>query len=346
MNEAKAYHARLIDPQTLTILCTYTCTAACRQCCFESSPKVVGRLEREALLDRIKEAKSKFQNLKIVVFSGGEATLLKEDLYEAVALCTSLGLLTRIVSNGSWGKTERSANHVASKLAASRLSELNISTGKDHQEFVSQDCVINAAQAVTGCMIPTLIAVEADEEKNRHYRHLASDPRVQKLLREGFLRIQSNSWMPFHNDADERGQEIDHESLRNGCDQIFSNVVVTPHDNLSACCGLTLEHIPEMRLGRCDGSNMDALYYSQSQDFLKFWIHTDGPYAIIESVLGKESAKILDGVVHICQACAILHKDDEVKRAVLSRYQQLAPEVMTRFYLKRALEVSSKKITD
>ncbi|ELQ07393.1 hypothetical protein [Xanthomonas translucens] len=119
--------------------------------------------------------------------------------------------------------------------------------------------------------------------------------------------------MPFHNDADERDQEIDHESLRNGCDQIFSNVVVTPHDNLSACCGLTLEHIPEMRLGRCDGSNMDALCYSQSQDFLKFWIHTDGPYAIIESVLGKEYAKILDGVVHICQACAILHKDDEVR---------------------------------
>lgn len=83
MNEEKAYHARLIDPQTLTILCTYTCTAACRQCCFESSPKVVGRLEREALPDRIKEAKSKFQNLKIVVFSGGEATLLKEDLYRS-----------------------------------------------------------------------------------------------------------------------------------------------------------------------------------------------------------------------------------------------------------------------
>jgi putative lipoic acid-binding regulatory protein len=327
-----------IAPHSLTILCTYQCTAACKQCCFESSPEVRGRLSGEDIIARITEARCEFPSLKLVAFSGGEATLLKQALFDAIAHATSLGLLTRIVSNASWGKTVNSANRMADSLSRSGLSELNISTGKDHQEWVPSESVINAAQAAVDRGIFTLITVEADDQESTCLSSIAYDERVRRMLKTKSLALQSNSWMPFRRDAEKRVQERNFAEMRKGCEQIFGNVVVTPHDNLSACCGLTLEHIPEMRLGHCDGTNMGSLYRSQADDFLKFWIHVEGPYAIIERVMGKESADILEDVVHICQACAIMHKNPQIREAIEREYLSIVPEVMTRFHIKRALE--------
>ena len=135
-------------PHTITILCTYQCTAACKQCCFESSPRVKGRLSLKTILDRISEAKSSFPGLRLVVFSGGEAFILKEDLYAAIAHATSLGLMTRIVTNGSWGKTSISAAAAVEKLIAAGITEINISTGLDHLEWVPLESVANAALAL------------------------------------------------------------------------------------------------------------------------------------------------------------------------------------------------------
>src|SRR3546814_14179439 len=114
--------------------------------------------------------------------------------------------------------------------------------------------------------------------------------------------------MPFHADALERRQTANVDGLRKGCSQVFNNVVITPHDNLSACCGLTLEHIPEMRLSKNRGNNIGHAYRSQSEAFMKYWLRVDGPYKLIERVMGDQAGKYLDGVVKMCQAYVIIHK--------------------------------------
>lgn len=328
----------LVTPHTLTVLCTYQCTAACKQCCFESSPDVKGRLSGDTIRARISEARSEFPSLRLVVFSGGEAFLLKQDLYDAVAHATSLGLMTRIVSNGSWAKTPASASRAVAKLKSAGLTELNLSTGKDHQEWVPAESIINAAEAAVGAGISTLVTVELDEQDGACFRSLSADQRVKRLLATKRLSLQSNSWMPFHEDAPARVNAIQRDDLRQGCTQVFGNVVVTPHDNLSACCGLTLEHIPEMRLGRNTGRNMGDLYRQQVGDFLKIWIHVDGPYTIAERVLGEEGSAAMKDVVHICQACVLMHKSERIREAIAERYQEFVPEVMTRFLIRREME--------
>lgn len=332
-----------VTPHTLTVLCTYQCTAACRQCCFESSPRVLGRLPRQIIFDRISEAKRAFPTLRVVVFSGGEATILKQDLVDAIAHSSDQGLQTRIVSNASWGKTKANARKLAQALATAGLGELNISTGKDHQEWVPSSSVINAAEAAVAAGISTLITVEVDDEQSSRLAEFSGDPRIRQMLATKRLILQSHAWMPFQSDADDREQRRDIAKLRGGCEQIFGNIVVTPHDNLSACCGLTLEHIPEMRLGRCSGTNLGELYRSQVEDFLKFWIHVDGPYTIIERVLEAEAHKLLDDVVHICQACVIMHREAIVIEAIREKYLELVPEVMTRFHMKRAIEARASR---
>jgi len=135
------------SPHTLTTLCTYQCTAACRQCCFGSGPKVKGRLGRHTIIARIEEARREFPNLKLVVFSGGEALMLTDDLFASIAHGTSAGLLTRVVSNGYWGKTPGMARNTVAKLQKAGLCELNLSVGRDHQEWIPVSSVINAAVA-------------------------------------------------------------------------------------------------------------------------------------------------------------------------------------------------------
>lgn len=323
-------------PHTLTILGTYQCTAACTQCCFESSPKVTGRLTGDQILSRISEAKAQFQGLKLVVFSGGEAFLLKEDLFAAVAHASSLDLYTRIVSNGSWAKSIEHALLVADKLKKAGITEINISTGVDHQEWVPLTSVINAAFALMKKGIPVLVTVEADSKTSDCLKQLAAHPVIRDGLRTKTLRLQGNSWMPFHADAEEREVPDVRKELRSGCKQIFESLVVTPHDNLSACCGLTLEHIPEMRLGKNDGTNMSALYASQLDDFLKYWIYMDGPYSIIERLAGPGKDEYLSDVVHICQACAILHKTPALRTLMAENFEDYVPEVLSRFAISQA----------
>lgn len=327
-----------ISPHTLTILGTYQCTAACKQCCFESSPSVRGRLSGDVILQRITEAQGYFSSLRMVVFSGGEAFLLKDDLFNAVAHCQTLGLHTRIVTNGSWGKREQTAREFAGRLASAGLKEINFSTGKDHQEWVPWNSVANAAHACAEAGISTLITVECDTEERTLTKEVTSDPRISDLLGEDRIRVSSNSWMPFHSDAEHRIQDINRSELQNGCEQIFGNIVVTPHDNLSACCGLTLEHIPEMRLGQLTEGGMARMYRAQADDFLKYWIKVDGPYKIIERVLGEQAAPLLKDVVHICQACVLLHKNPQVVAALSEQYVEYVPEVMTRFLMKQAVD--------
>lgn len=105
----------LIEPKSITVLCTYQCTAACKQCCFESSPAIKGGLEGEVIRARISEAKNEFHELGLVVFSGGEAFLLKEELTRSVAHATALGLKTRIVPTArgpsAWSELSGSARN-------------------------------------------------------------------------------------------------------------------------------------------------------------------------------------------------------------------------------------------
>lgn len=54
------------SPHTLTLITTYRCNAACKECCFESNPSLTSRLSWEELEKGITEAYASFDNLKLV----------------------------------------------------------------------------------------------------------------------------------------------------------------------------------------------------------------------------------------------------------------------------------------
>ena len=320
-----------VSPETLTILTTYKCTAACQDCCFECSPRISTSLSEKEIISSIEQALRVFPKLKQVVFSGGECFLLKNTLFSAIEYASKNGLLTRCITNGYWGKNLDKAIEIAAILKASGLNEVNISTGVDHQKWVPLDTVLNAATSLVNAGIFTLITVEADTLDSSCLETITSNKAIQslRLLNRELFMLQSNAWMPFHKSSQER-KTIAASSLDKGCDQLFKNCVVTAKGEVSACCGLTLEHIPEMKLGR--NHDLSCFVVNQEKDFLKLWLYTDGPVSIIRKLKGDDYLDKMN-FHHQCQACVVLHTNKDIRSELENNWHDHIIPVMQRYHL-------------
>lgn len=299
-------------PSTLTILPTYRCTAACKECCFESSPKLKDRITLEEICSSIEKAVTEFPTIKLIVFSGGECFVLGDELFEAISYAKSFkGISVRCVSNAYWGKRLTNSKKIVERLVECGLDELNISTGLDHQKWVSLNSVMNAAKSTVDYGIRTLVTIEADTEDSKCLESFVSHKDFLALSSNCVFSYQVNSWMPFHEESINRKKELKRKDLNKGCAQLMENIVLTPHGRVSACCGLTFEHIPEMILGTIEDS-FQKIYHQQVDDLLKLWIKTDGPLHILETIYGDEPGvhEQLDNIQHQCHACVLLHQKD------------------------------------
>jgi hypothetical protein len=335
-------------PTHLTILPTYRCTAACAQCCFESAPHVEGRIPIDRILGYIDQAARDFPTLRLVVFSGGECFLLRDDLDAAVGRATAHGLATRCVTNGYWATSRRAAIERLRPLYVAGLSEINFSTGDDHQRFVPFDRIVHGAIAAAEMGLRSLVVVEGSREARFTARQALEHPDLAAFLKDSpagaGLQIMSNIWIPFDEAAaisqeEEVYRRRDRADRFRGCDNVLENVVITPHERLASCCGLTFEHIPEMKLGDLRSARMRDLYDAQLRDFLKIWLRVDGPERIFRFAAEKDPAIVYpDAATHPCQTCAALFLNPAVRRALNDHYLEKIPDVMFRYQVMRTLE--------
>lgn len=332
----------------LTFVTTYTCTASCEQCCFGCTPESEGRLSLNQMKQAITEAHSSLPSLQLVAFTGGECFLLKEDLFEAIAFASSRGLMTRCVSNGSWGKTKRAAQRIAHRCKEAGLTEINFSTGEDHIKFVPFQSVMNASEAALDLGMTVLVTIEQDSPSTSRVAKLIESPQVKRLLESAPSRflLQVNAWMPFTSE-DERRRSPD-QSCDGPCEQVFSNVVITPHGQVSACCGLTYEHIPEMILGTLSERPLRETYASQLDDLVKVWLRVEGPAGVARGLLpAQEADALLRKCNHICELCARVHQHDAIRSAPISAWATHTSRLMNAFgssLLSRVAEEASASL--
>lgn len=321
----------LRSPKSVTILPTYQCSAACTNCCFESNPNIKHRMSFEEIVDLIDQIKRDLPLVKLIVFSGGECTLLKRDLVKALKYANNFGFLTRIVSNGHWGKTSLMADSMAHSLKEAGLNELNLSTGDEHAEYVPPDSVINAACASVKIGIRTLITIEGTKVsqlnktsfyENTKFASLLSDTKYSRLL-----HIITNVWMPFDNQSSFEPLDVE----KKGCENIFNNLAINPYGTVYSCCGLTMEFIDGLVIGKLNEQNVSTIYNEQYHDLLKLWIWLDGPEAIIRSVLPGSTK---DFGSHACETCWHLHNESEIKSKIIEAVKLEAEDIYFRAMAK------------
>lgn len=325
-------------PTTLTLLSTYRCTAACENCCFGSHAGIEQRIPLDRLLGYIDQAAA-LGTVRLVVFSGGECFLLGDELVIAVARATEHGLATRCVTNGYWAHSEERATELLERLRDAGLAELNVSTGDYHQKFVPPTRVVTAALAGVRLGLRVVLVIETRLGRRFTADRLLGDERFRELLGHPRCTIIESPWMTM---ADPDAVEHEPDSLvnartlhlRRGCDSVLNTMVITPDEQLGACCGLTREQIPEMHVGSLREMPLSALVDQAFRDFMKVWLAVDGPERMLAWAASKDpSIEWENRYNHHCDACRALYHDPRVAAAIREHYHEVAADVLLRFAL-------------
>ncbi|MFB9718952.1 radical SAM protein [Planobispora longispora] len=314
---------------------TFTCPAACSDCGTFSSPQERTSLERAQIIAAIDEAKELgFVN---VVFTGGEATLRWPDLLAGISHARRLGFPVRLVTNAHWARTPEAARRKIAALMDAGLSEINYSTGDEHTRFVPIERVAYAVVAACERELPVHVMVELKRgstvTRDRLLRHEVLDGLTDR--QRAALSVKTSPWMPlspyrFHDyDAGVTANE-GNLSTHGGCTSVLQTYTVQADGRIGACCGIGLRTITELNVGHArEASPLRHAIEESEQDFLKLWIHYEGPLRVLAWAASHDPAITWqDLYAHHCQACQRLYHDDAVRAVIRTHWREVVGQVI------------------
>lgn len=334
-----------------SVITTDKCSAACVECCFKCSPHNSNMLNYSKIKKFIDELIEADPDVEVLVFTGGEATLLGKELFNAIRYAYDKGLATRIVTNGWWGTNQKSTQRMVQKFIKSGLTEINFSTGDNHQEWVSINHIINACYETTLNNIRTVVSIEAFDGANYTASDFFSHPRIielqKRLPNTNMLSAMESPWVSINQEKDFYHKNIKVDNSRQGCDSILSYIGINEVGELVSCCGLTQKFIPEMNLSQMypDGSIKDMLS-NQSLDIIKIWLWLDGPQYIYNTLLDTFSCIPRENnIIHACEYCVHIYNNEKIQEAI-KKYltQDRINELLNRYQIKLyMLDLENKK---
>ena len=325
----------LIKPQTLSLLTTYQCTAACRNCCFKCNPHIKKRLSLKQMENYVDECMIHYgDSLKVLVLTGGECFLLGNDLNLIIDYASRIGLSVRVVTNGYWAKSPEIAKEKLLELSKCGLKEVNFSTGDDHQEWVSYDNIVYGSIAALDLGLTCVINVESHDKSKFKSSLFYEDERLKKYVdinNKNRLMITNGVWIPFDNDniISYNNLTINNNESK-GCKSLFSSISINPYSNMLACCGLTSEYLPCMRLGSVQTHSIKDLYERQFKDFMKIWLFVDGPQKILKYIYEKRGINNTF-IGHNCAICAEIFKDYKNIQCIYYNCNDIITSVMLKY---------------
>jgi len=329
-----------IMPHTLSLITTHQCTAACDHCCFHCTPKITKAIPYPRLCSLIDEAAS-IKSMRVVVFTGGECFLLGKKLDSLIQRATSHGLVTRCVTNGYWASSIGPAIDRVSKLKRAGLKEINFSTGTFHARFVPVGRIVNGARASVEAGLITLVNIEICDQSDFDMDSFLTHPDIKDIITSGGLVVQRNVWMENQGETPLTHQPEQlrfRQERRMGCSTVLDVLAVTPDQSLVACCGLHLEKIPELHLGSVAEQNISDLVKRTPDDFLKIWIHVEGPERILEFVKEHSPDYCLPiNSEHPCQTCLHLYEDSHAREIIREYYHEVEGPVMEKYIAELAI---------
>lgn len=321
-------------PRILSLMPTRQCTASCEHCGTFSSPTTKVRLSPEVIRRKIIEAAE--DRFDVVVFTGGEATLAGDALFEYIKLASIAGLCTRLVTNGHWARTERKAASYLRRLIEAGLREINFSTGDQHVRFVPVESVLIGALLSVESGLTTAVMVELIAGRTVTKDFLLAHPLLctaRGTTATKSIMFNESPWMSTDIETLPRYPEGMTATSRNvhtfkGCDSVLTTMTIEADGRAYACCGLGMTQIPELGLGHARDMPLRAMVDKAEDDFLKRWIRTEGPERILHWAAQRDTRIEWEGRhAHKCQACLQLYKDPMVRAQIREGFEEVMPEV-------------------
>ena len=279
-------------------------------------------------------------SFRMVGFTGGECFLLGKHLDALVARASGYGLRTRVVSNGYWAVNAAAARRRIETLRAAGLAEVHLSTGMFHARFVPVERVLHAARASAEAGLVTTVWIEECEGSTFDGAFVRGA--LDDLVRERRVFVGTQPWIE---NAEGRGEaRLEHDpslsrfldEKKSGCPSILDVISVTPDQTLVACCGFTMESIPELHLGSVAERTLAEVLDDAPSELLKYWIHVDGPERILEFVQRFEPAYRLPvESPSMCQTCLHLHRDPVAQRVLAEHADDIPFEAIMNAFAER-----------
>jgi hypothetical protein len=315
---------------------TFKCNAACKHCGTCSTPKDNTFLDVEQMLRSIGQAVD--CGYKVVVFTGGEATLAEEHLLRGIEYAASRGVCTRLVTNGWWANDEESADAMIAKLIGAGLVEINFSTGDQHARFVPVENVLRACRAAARIpMVTNIITVELVEDRLVRESTIRQHPMFKAILADypkSGVKLKQSPWMPlspqrFSKYPDGVATTSKTLPLRTGCTSCLGTTTILSNGQIGACCGIGMRLIPELQVGNIASTSIAEADAIMNNDFLKKWIRVEGPEKILAWAATHDPEIKWEGMyAHHCQACVRLYRDPRVRKVILEHHQEKMADVV------------------
>ena len=335
----------IIVPRLLSLLATYQCSAKCKNCCFQCSPQIKQRLSLEEMKSYIDQSIDFCKDqLTVLVLTGGECFLLKDDLVKIVKYAHSKGLLVRVVTNGFWARTYSEAYDRLKELVDVGLTEINFSTGDDHQKWIPYSSIVNGCIAAIDLGLTCLVNVETHDKASFNCKRFFLDEQLKDYFNpkkhKNPLLVNNSLWMPVA-----KGEKsIKYKTImfdpkeERRCTSLFTSLSINAYSQMIACCGLTSEYNPFLRLGSLKRHSVGELYKNQFQDFIKIWLFVEGPDSILKFVYQKLKIDKEVETKHICESCAEIFKNEQYIVCLRENYLEVMPTIMFKYsFLKQEL---------
>jgi MoaA/NifB/PqqE/SkfB family radical SAM enzyme len=315
-------------PVMLTILTSNTCTAKCAHCTVYSSPERRGKLSVEQITRAVDDLYEQ-NGLQVVVFAGGEPTLLKEVLLDAIAHCDARGITTRVVTNASWATSDHAARKMVRKFREAGLSELNLSADDFHLPFISFDNIKRAWKAAKGqgflnvaianCagpnseITPDFIRRELNEpDIEVRFDGDGVQGRPMQHREDGSTYMLSNGLLQRIGRARETLKDEDlffpasQAELDVGCQWAVRSAALAPSGHLVSCCGIEASGNEVLDFGDASAETATTLIKKANKDPLVRAISVVGPYRLLHlaySLDRGKNIKIRERYASVCEAC-------------------------------------------
>jgi organic radical activating enzyme len=325
---------------TLSIMPTFTCPAECADCGTLSSPRDRTRLEPAVVLAAIDEARH--LNFHNIVFTGGEATLEWKTLLLGIRRAADHGFPVRLVTNAHWATSLETARARLAELIDAGLSEINYSTGDEHVRFVPLERVILACVAACERRFRTHVMMELKQDRGITPDLILEHPLIATLPPDQFeaLTILSSPWMPLRHETIYQYPEgvacdVQAAAIRGGCSSVLKTYTLQADGRIGACCGLGLRVIPELNVAdTAQPQFLRRAILDAEEDFLKLWIHHQGPAKIVAWAATHDPTISWEGMyAHQCQMCQRLYHDNAVRKVIAEHWQEMIADVLQAAWL-------------
>lgn len=339
----------LLQPRQLTVLTTSQCTASCDHCSMNSSPHRRERLTFERIRETIDTLHANGP-LSVVIFAGGEPTLLGEVLLDGIAHADSLGLTTRLVTNASWAINTDKARAKILELRQAGLAELNISADDYHLPYIPFANVERAWRAAKGrgfrsvviancygpnsLVTPEYVMERLGERLETRFDDDGKPQAIPPASGDGTAYLMSNAYLQMLGRSHGRidpGDVIFPErpdALRGGCPWAVKSAALSPRGHLVACCGVEAEGNAVLDFGDVGKAGAQVLVEKAEADTIVNAIALLGPKFLQDIVRQlRPDIPFKPRYATVCEICEDIVTRREVVDVLRNHSAALVPYV-------------------